>query len=421
MAGGTKAETGMNRLTDRRVKAFIDQARAGTAKTKKLSDGGGLFLVLSSAGSPAWRVKYRVNGKERLAGPGIYPEVSLVEARAARDAIRHHLRFGRDPSIERVNRGSSSVTFRDVATEWLEMRRKGWSKIHFEKSSQAIHRDVMPKLGGYRVADITAAIVAPVVQAIAGRGSLETAGKVLQNINAIFRYAEGKGLCSSNPAVAAKELLPRKREHSQRPALLTFEALRKVLRTADAAPLSPSVRIAHRLIAFSAARIGNVITAEWDEFDLGDSPRWVIPRAKMKMKDRTHDHVALLGPTIANDLRNWRAVSGGKGYVFPSPTGRAHITHESIEKALRVTLKLEGKHSPHGWRSAFATLAKENGFSREAVELALDHEADNAIVRAYDRGDRLEERARLSLWWDAQLTGTKYGTDVIPLRAAGVA
>jgi integrase len=409
MAGGTKPDRGMNRLTDRQVRTFITQARAGTAPKKKLSDGGGLFIHLNSAGSPCWRVKYRVNGKERLAGPGIYPEVSLVEARAARDALRTHLRYGRDPSIERVNRSGSSATFRDVANEWLDMRRKGWSKIHYEKSSQAIERDVMPRLGGYRIADITAAVVAPVVQSIAERGSVETAGKVLQHINSIFRFAEGKGLCSSNPAIAAKELLPRKREHSQRPALLTFNALGDILRRADMAMLSPAVRMAHRLIAFTGTRIGNVITAEWDEFDLGDSPRWTIPRNKMKMKDRTHDHVVLLGPTIANELATWKAMTGGKGFVFPSPTGREHITHESLEKVYRVTLKLDGKHSPHGWRSSFSTLAKENGFSREAVELALDHIADTAVVRAYDRGDRLQERIRLSSWWDEQLVAAQSG------------
>ncbi|MDP9178036.1 MAG: Arm DNA-binding domain-containing protein, partial [Gemmatimonadota bacterium] len=97
MAGGTQA---INRLTDRQIKAFIAKARGGTAPTKKLSDGAGLFLILNPWGSPVWRIKYRFNGKERLAGPGIYPEVGLAEARAARDALRTHLRYGRDPSIE---------------------------------------------------------------------------------------------------------------------------------------------------------------------------------------------------------------------------------------------------------------------------------------------------------------------------------
>jgi integrase len=421
MDGGTKVEHGMNRLSEKQIRSFIAQARAGTAPKKKLSDGGGLYLMMRG-NSATWRIKYRFNGKERLAGPGKYPEVSLGEARAARDALRTHLRHGRDPSIEKANRRSSAATFREVADAWLEMRRKGWSKIHHEKSRQAIERDVMPRLGGFRVADITAAVVAPIVLSIVERGSVETAGKVLQHVNAIFRFAEGKGLCAGNPAIAAKELLPRRREHSQRPALLKFDALGDVLRRAEMATLSNAVRFAHRLVAFSAARIGNVIAAEWDEFDLGDSPRWTIPRSKMKMKDRNHDHVVLLGPTIANELRTWKSMSGGTDFVFPSPTGRKHITHESLEKVYRVTLKLEGKHSPHGWRSSFSTLAREEGaFSKECVELALDHIADNSVVRAYDRGDRFEERTRLAYWWDARLVAAQHQLSGVVARSMGVA
>jgi integrase len=413
MAGGIAARPrGTDRLSDRVVRSFIERARAGTAPSKKLSDGRGLFITLTPAGTAVWRVKYRFNGKERLAALGIYPEVGLAEARAGRDALRAQLREDRDPAIERLSRRTSKATFRDVATEWLEMRRKHWSPIHYEKTRQAIERDVFPRLGHLRIADITAVVTAPVVEKIAQRGSVETASKVLQNINAIFRYAEAKGLCSGNPAIAAKELLPKKREHSQRPALLKFDQLGDILRRSELVQISPAVRMALRLVAFSAARIGNVISAEWSEFDLdGGSPRWVIPRRKMKMKDRLHDHVVLLGPTITAELRQWRSMTGGRGYLFPSPTGRAHVTHEALEKVYRKTLSLEGKHSPHGWRSAFATLAKEGDtpFSREAVELALDHIADNAVVRAYDRGERLHERQRLAEWWDRQLVAAQQG------------
>jgi integrase len=106
---------------------------------------------------------------------------------------------------------------------------------------------------------------------------------------------------------------------------------------------------------------------------------------------------------VRSELRAWRRKVGTEGYVFPSPTGKTYITRESLEKVYRVTLGLAQKHSPHGWRSSFSTLAKENTFSRDCVELALDHVADTAVVRAYDRGERLEERRRLAAWWDAQL------------------
>src|SRR4026209_506997 len=113
-----------NKLSNRQIKAFIVRARAGSAPKKKLSDGGGLYITLTPAGSPVWRIKYRFNSTERVASPGQYPEVSLTEARTARDRLRAHLREGRDPTLTRVSGQTSAKTFRDVAAEWLEMRRK---------------------------------------------------------------------------------------------------------------------------------------------------------------------------------------------------------------------------------------------------------------------------------------------------------
>ena len=151
-----------------------------------------------------------------------------------------------------------------------------------------------------------------------------------------------------------------------------------------------------RLCAFTAARIGNVINAEWKEFDLkNDQPVWSIPRTKMKVTSLPIDHRIPVCPEIAAELRQWQSVFGSKGYVFPSPAGGKHIGRESIEKVYRVTLALDGKHSPHGWRSAFSTLARDNGTARDMVELALDHAHGNEIARAYDRGERFDERRKL--------------------------
>jgi integrase len=416
-----------NRLSDRAVRTFVASARQGEAKTKKLSDGGALFLTLTVAGTPVWRLKYRHDGKERLFSIGVYPTVGLEAARSARDAAKAQLRLGRDPTqsreLTRVAEVASSVnTFEGVARNWLEKRRDGWSGIHFRASERALERDVFPALGGLPVRDITSVMVARVIERIADRGAIETAGKVLWNVQRIFGLAKSEGLCSDNPAAGVREVLPASKPHSQRPALLNFESLGELLRAFEAAPVSPQVRIAHRLVAFTAARIGNAIAAEWKEFDLeSDTPMWTLPRVKMKAKDRKHDHRVLLGPTIAADLRTWRAVTGGRGYVFQSPTGRKHITHESIEKALRVTLGYEGRHSVHGWRASFSTLARDHGFSKDVVELALDHVTDSATVRAYDRGERLTERKKLSAWWDAELSTAQHGNKVIPLRPAGAA
>jgi integrase len=407
------------KLTDKAVKAFVAKAERG----KKLPDGGGLHLFITPAGGATWRIKYRIDGKEKIYSVGTYPAVSLAGARVELTEVKALLRENKDPVTQRrINRAetnaSSDNTFEAVAVEWLTMKKKEWSAGHYTKSSRAFERDIYPAIGKLPIASITPAIVAKAVEDIHQRDVLETATRILQHLNGVFRYAQAKGLCRDNPALPAREILPRKKDTRRMPALLDFAALGDILRRADMARISPSVRMAHRLCAFTAARIGNVINAEWKEFDLeNDQPVWSIPRAKMKVTSRFIDHRIPLSPEVAAELRQWKGIFGGKGYVFPSPAGGKHIGRESMEKVYRVTLGLDGKHSPHGWRSSFSTLARDHGFVRDVVELALDHVHDNEVARAYDRGERFDERVKLFQWWGAQLAAAQRGATVTPLKA----
>ncbi|MCP5244778.1 MAG: site-specific integrase [Burkholderiales bacterium] len=301
------------------------------------------------------------------------------------------------------------------------MKQREWSEGHFTKSVRAFERDIYPLLGKLPVASITPAIVAKTIEDIHKRDVFETATRILQHTNGVFRYAQAKGLCRDNPALPAREILPRKKDSGRMPALLDFVSLGDVLRRADMARTSPSVRMAHRLIAFTAMRIDNVITAEWKEFDLeSEQPVWTIPRPKMKVKTRFIDHRVPLSYEIVSELKQWQAIYGKKGFVFPSPAGNKHIGCEAIEKMYRVTLKLRGIHVPHGWRSSFSTLAKDNNFERDVVELALDHAHDNEVARAYDRGERFEKRIQLFDWWGKQLAAAQQGAAIIPLKAKAV-
>lgn len=413
MAGGIGG-----RLTDKAVQAFVAKAPRG----KKLFDAAGLHVLISPAGGALWRIKYRMAGKEKTYSVGPYPAVSLAAARVALTEVKAQLREGKDPVTERrVGRAAAAAsadsTFEVVAGEWLAMKQKEWSPGHYTKSARAFERDIYPAIGKLPIADITPAIVAKAIEDIHKRDVLETASRILQHLNGVFRYAQAKGLCRDNPAGPAREVLPRKKGTGRMPALVDFLSLGDLLRRADAAHLSPSVRMAHRLCAFTAARIGNVVSAEWSEFNLDDDPPvWTIPRKKMKVTDRDIDHRAPLSPEIAAELQQWRKVFGGRGLVFPSPAGDGHIGRESIEKVYRVTLGLADKHSPHGWRSAFATLARDHGFLRDVVELALDHAHDNEVARAYDRGERFSERVRLFNWWGERLARAQEGANVVPLK-----
>lgn len=403
----------INKLNDAAVRSWIKNPQRTPAK---LFDGDGLFLTLTPRGTAVWRLRYRIAGRDKIFSIGAYPEIGLAAARDARTAARALIRENHDPVVaRRVHRAEAAVgddnTFESIAKTWLKKNQPGWSEPHFKTVSETLDRHVLKYLGPLPIQECSHALVASVVERLGER--VDTAQKVRQICAGIFRYAQAKGLfVGDNPADAAREVIARRKLKGRRPALLTWPELGDLLRRAEGANLSSAVRMAHRLCAFTATRIGNVISAEWPEFDLDAAqPLWEIPRSKMKAQDRHFPHKVILGAQISSELRKWRDVTGGTGRVFPAVAGGSEfISPESIEKAYRVTLGLKGKHSPHGWRSAFSTLARDNGFERDAVELALDHVHDNDVARAYDRGERLAERVKLAEWWNEALVKAERGT-----------
>ncbi len=410
---------GINRLTALQVNAWIKRAeKTEKGWFRKLFDGDGLFLTMTPAGTPVWRLQYRLGGKKRVFAMGEQRSIPLAEARRLRDEARALVLAGKDPTItrrvERAEAASSMViTFADCAARWLEHRQPGWSASHFKTVRETLDRHVLPGIGALPIAEITQPIVAEVVERLSDR--IDTAQKVRQICAGVFRLAQAQGKFSGdNPADAVREVIPRRRLHGRRAALLTWPELGDLLRRAELANISAAVRMAHRLCAFTAVRLGNVISADWSEFRLEASPmaEWVIPRAKMKAQDRHFDHLVVLPEQITGELRHWHQMNGlpKAGPLFPAVSGsRATITHESVEKVYRVTLGLKSKHTPHGWRSALSTLARDGGFDRDAVELALDHIHDTDVARAYDRGERRPERERLARWWGENLTKAQRG------------
>jgi integrase len=418
-----RARARAGKITHRELEGWISKAKPGSS----LPFGGNLQLEISTAGTALWRTYYRIrrpeDGKliERTFSHGPFSSArGYGDVGKEHERVKEQARKGMDPVKARYVAKANQVaagedTFEAVAREWLGDRTH-WSAVHRQKSVRALERDVFPYIGRLPVGEITPAMVSKVIERITKRGVGDTPAKILQHVTRVFRLAQTRGL-KDNPAIPAREKLPQRVNWKRYPALLKWPELGEILRTAEAARLTAAVHLAHRLCAFTVARIGNVVSAEWPEFHLeADTPRWVIPRAKMKAQDREHDHKIILGPTIAAELRAWKKEIGGRGFVFPSPAGGEHITRESLEKVYRVTLGLEGKHTPHGWRSSLSTLARdEGGFDRDVVELTLDHIHDNDVVRAYDRGERLEQRIKLMNWWDAQLARAQKGAEILSL------
>jgi integrase len=419
----TRPKRGGQIATERQIRAFLGAAR-NALKPQRLYIAGGLHLVAGGGRNPVWRFKYRyaagVAVKEATYTIGPYPGISLAEARRQMELLKGKLALAPGNLTQaRDHEQAQGATLQAIAERWLQDHKPHWSTFHFYTVSQALQRDVYPALGARPIAGIKPPDLKAVVDGVLARGHggaqaprRETAAKLLQNLAGIFRLAQALGIYhGDNPAGPVREVLPRRQAPRRMPALLEWPALGRMLAAAAAATATTKISMvsyqAHLLCAFTACRLGNVVRAHWDEFDLqADPPTWTIPRAKMKAKGHPHDHKVILGPFIAAAMRTWQRQTGGQGWVFKSVSRKRAelpITLEAVEKIYKTTLKLKGIHSPHGWRSAFSTLAREHGFNRDAVELALDHVHDNDVVRAYDRGERLQERIKLMQWWDGRL------------------
>jgi integrase len=416
---GSRAE---KRLSVKQIERWLrdPERRAG----HKLPDGGGLYLTYLPSGRASWQVRYSLGGKPNMFSVGPADQVSLADARAARAWVKEQLQQGLDPVTERrakraEGEASTESLFADVVAAWLVKQKADWSAVHYAKSERALERDVLPTLGKLPVSRITTAMVAGVIERVQKRGVRDTAQKILQHVRSIFRYAQAKGLRMDNPAEPVVEILERAPDVVHHPAMLTFSELGDVLRRADVAGVTPGVRLAHRLIAFTGTRIGNVVAAEWKHFDLEASPStWTIPRGQMKVTGgRTHDHKVILPVQILREMRRWRLLQPQDAvFVFSGYQGRSHLSREALEKALRDTMRLKDKHSPHGWRSALSTRAREDtDFDKELIDLSLDHVHASDVALAYDRGQRLEKRVALMKWWGDSLEQAEQGGDVVPI------
>ena len=229
---------GVERLTAKSIESWLKNP--GKGPVKKLADGGGLYLVRLPSGGASWQIKYSLAGAERTYSVGPASSTSLATARAERKRVKDEIKQGIDPvRARRVERAatisSSGELFEDLALAWLKKEQAGWSGIHHEKSKRAIERDVLPYLGDLPVAKITPAMVSKVIERIQNRGVRETAGKVLQHVRSIFKYAAAKGLRTDNPAEPVSEILRRPDSVRHHPALLTFPELGEALRRAEVA------------------------------------------------------------------------------------------------------------------------------------------------------------------------------------------
>lgn len=406
-------------------------------KPYRLFDGDGLALLVSPTGVKSWQFRYRHDGKEQTATLGkLSPSLTLAAARIEAEKRRPLVAVGEHLTVVKrvakaANVASNAKTFKVIAAAWMksEAKRKQWSAGHIEQVRQSIEND-LSDLDGLPISSIRASITAPILHGIETRAP-QMEEKVARRLNAIMDFAVELGAIEVNP-------LPRRRrakvERRHYAAVVDLPGIGEILRKARAADPCKGIKRADLLIAFTAQRVGEVVGARWDEFELdgaevpvGDGHHtkfdakagtWSIPRVRMKMRNEERGpHVIPLPPQLLAMLREWRTVDNkASEFVCPAPRDNSKpITPEAVEAHYRIALDLAGKHSPHSWRSSFSTVCREAGKDSDTIEAQLDHVVGTRVAGAYDRSRRLALRRELLRWYEVTLIAARDGARVVAL------
>ncbi len=404
--------------------ALTDTAiRSAKAREKeyKLADSGGLYLLVTPPGGKLWRVKFRADGKERKLSLGSYPEISLADARQARDAARSQLAKGADPSREKQRQKiqaklSADNTFAAVAAEYCDKRKrdgeKRWVASTVVRSEFLLSR-LNASIGHLPIADIEPADVLAAVRKIETRGKLESAKRTLQLAGAVFRYAVATARLGSDPTRDLRGALtaPTVTHYG---AITDAKGVGELLRTIDDYEGSGITKLALQIAPHVFVRPGELRHAEWSEIDL-DGALWTIPAGKMKMR-KAHN-VPLSRQTVALFREAYRH-TGPSGFVFPSIRTRARpMSENTINGALRRLGYTSDEMTAHGFRAMASTLLNECGkWHPDAIERALAHGDSDKVRAAYHRGAHWQERVEMAQWWSDYLDGLRKGAEIVPLR-----
>jgi integrase len=389
-------------LTDLKIKG----ARPNP-KPYHLTDGNGLFLAIQPNGSKLWRWKYRFKGKFRLMALGSYPEVSLANARAAHAEARSKLLKGTDPMAERkaekgaatlANRtvvtGEAVNSFRKVAMQWFEKWKVGKVARYARDTETRLKEDVLSRIGDHSIGDIKPHEIASMILAIEERGAEDVARRALQNTQQIFRYAMAFGLAEQNPAAAFRPSDILKQRATTNFARIEVSELPILLRKTELYDGSDFVRLALHLMALVFVRTGELIPAQWSEFDLKEE-LWSIPADRMKMR-RPH-LVPLPRQALAVVGELWERRKNDT-WVFPGERSSPHMNKNSMLCALR-RMGYKGEMTGHGFRGLASTILNEMGYERVHIEMQLAHAPKNEVEGAYNKALYLAQRRIMMQGW----------------------
>ena len=383
-------------LTDRSIRNI-----ASGPTPKKITDCGGLHLLVTPQGSKLWRLSYRFDGKQKTLSFGAFPTVSLAEARQKRDEAKKLLANGTDPGehskLERAARQfARATTFNAVADEFLaKVEREKRADVTLAKKRWLLDM-VRPGLGARGIAEISAAEILAPLRAVEAKGNYETARRLRSTVSQVFRYAIATARAANDPTFGLKGALISP-VVTHRAAVTTEKAFGGLLRAVWGYEGRPETRAALQLMALLYPRPGELRQAEWSEFDL-DNKVWTIPAARTKMR---REHRKPLSIPAVGILREVQKLTGQGGYVFPAFHSRLRpMSENTLNGALRRMGYTGDEATAHGFRASASSVLNESGkWIADAIEAELAHVGADEVRRAYHRALYWDERVKMAAWW----------------------
>lgn len=370
-------------------------------KPYKLSDGGGLYLLVQPHGSKLWRLAYRFGGEQKLLSFGAYPTVTLADARILRESAKKLLSQRQDPSVvkraqQESQRVSRKNSFRSLATECLEKwKAEGDAKATLIKKKWLLDFAIAD-LGDRPISDIKAPDLLTVLRKIEAAGHYETAGRVRSTVGAVFRYAIATSRADRDVSSDLRGALitPTVRHH---PAITDPNKIGGLLRAIDGFDGHPTTQIALKLAPLLFVRPGELRMAEWDEIDKKER-MFRISARKTKMRRESLVPLAKQSLRLVEELHEH---TGESKFLFPSIRSRHRsMSENTLNAALRRLGYSTDEMTAHGFRSMASTRLNESGrFRSDVIERQLAHLDQSEVRRAYNSAEHLPERIKMMQYW----------------------
>ncbi|MBS7348676.1 MAG: integrase arm-type DNA-binding domain-containing protein [Comamonas sp.] len=409
-------------LTDTFIK---NTKHSGKAAGDKHSDGGGLYLHVKAVGK-YWRMAYRFGGKQKTLALGVYPAVTLAQARRGRDEAKALLAQGVDPSEnKRRTKEDQAVamlnTVEAMARAYLANKKESWSITHYNREARSLEKDIYPYLGPRVIGEVEPPELLKACERVQDRDAVESAHRLLTTASGVWQYAIARGCATRDISQDIKKALkPRRKGHF--PAITDPIQLGELLRASDACSSGPVVWTALYIAPMLFQRPGNLRSMRWADLDL-EKGLWTIPSSDLKRsvegKKNGADHKVPLPRQAVAAIRKLEPITGNREYVFPGLRNPRKPMSEAAVSAALHAMGYKDIHTWHGYRATGRTLLREVfKIDIDVIEAQLAHVGGKTHNGAYDRTTFVDERTTVLQQWADYLDKLRQGAEILQFRTA---